>query len=216
MTIRASVCISLSVLSTGGRGCFSTTCVVWTSRKGCCGAGNINGVWCGWFAALHSQCGWGSNSSAALLSLHVHSILLPPGTLHNTTTTLHHPFATRHHTQCDHIHHNLTHSHHTNTPRRELRQVAGRAEAAEAALQQQAASYEARLAKLQAWYGKQAAVVAALRKGKALQDGQVGFTNTNRWGLDRTFEYVCISKGLEVELVVLIACMKDWCCKPAS
>jgi hypothetical protein len=58
--------------------------------------------------------------------------------------------------------------------------VSGRAQAAEAALQQQAASYEARLSKLQAWYSKQTAVVAELRKGRAPRDGLVGFSNTNK------------------------------------
>lgn len=66
------------------------------------------------------------------------------------------------------------------SPRRELQQVSGRVAEAEAALQQQAADFQARLAQLQTWYGKQAAVVAQLRKGKALEDGQIGFTNTNR------------------------------------
>lgn len=64
--------------------------------------------------------------------------------------------------------------------RRELKQASGRAAAAEAALQKQAAGFEARLAQLQAWYNKQAAVVAQLRRGKAPKDGQVGFTNTNK------------------------------------
>jgi multidrug resistance efflux pump len=64
--------------------------------------------------------------------------------------------------------------------RRELNQASGRAAAAEAALQQQAAGFEARLAQLQSWYNKQAAVVAQLRRGKAPKDGQVGFTNTNK------------------------------------
>jgi hypothetical protein len=64
--------------------------------------------------------------------------------------------------------------------RRELREASGRATAAESALQQQAAGFEARLAKLQQWYNRQAAVVAQLRRGKAPQDGQVGFTNTNK------------------------------------
>jgi uncharacterized sporulation protein YeaH/YhbH (DUF444 family) len=64
--------------------------------------------------------------------------------------------------------------------RRELREASGRATAAESALQQQAASFEARLAKLQQWYNRQAAVVAQLRRGKAPKDGQVGFTNTNK------------------------------------
>lgn len=64
--------------------------------------------------------------------------------------------------------------------RRELLQVAGRAQAAEAALQQQAAEYEARLAQLQAWYGKQAAVAGQLRKGKRPAEGSVGFINSNR------------------------------------
>lgn len=64
--------------------------------------------------------------------------------------------------------------------RRELKQASGRAAAAEAALQQQAAGFEARLAQLQSWYKKQAAVVAQLRRGKAPKDGQVGFTNTNK------------------------------------
>jgi hypothetical protein len=58
--------------------------------------------------------------------------------------------------------------------------VSGRAEAAEVALQQAAADYEARLTKLQASYSKQVAVVAELRKGRAPRDGQVGFTNTNK------------------------------------
>lgn len=64
--------------------------------------------------------------------------------------------------------------------RRELREASGRATAAESALQQQAASFEARLAKLQQWYNRQAAVVAQLRRGKAPKYGQVGFTNTNK------------------------------------
>jgi hypothetical protein len=64
--------------------------------------------------------------------------------------------------------------------RRELQQMSGRAAAAEAALQQQAAEYEQRLKQLQAWYGKQAIVAGQLRKGKKPADGSVGFTNTNR------------------------------------
>jgi hypothetical protein len=58
--------------------------------------------------------------------------------------------------------------------------MSGRAAAAEAALQQQAAEYEQRLEQLQAWYGKQAIVAGQLRKGKKPADGSVGFTNTNR------------------------------------
>ncbi len=61
-----------------------------------------------------------------------------------------------------------------------MRVASGRAAAAEAALQQQAAGFASRLAKLQKWYNKQAAVVAQLRRGKAPKDGQVGFTNTNK------------------------------------
>lgn len=63
--------------------------------------------------------------------------------------------------------------------------MSGRAAAAEAALQQQAAEYEARLQQLQTWYGKQAAVVAQMRSGRAPGDGQIGFSNTNRcaWSL---------------------------------
>jgi len=75
--------------------------------------------------------------------------------------------------------------------RRELRAASGRAASAEVALQQQAAAFEARLTKLQAWYNKQAAVVAQLRRGKAPKDGQVGFTNTNRCAPDKLTSTRC-------------------------
>eukprot|EP00775_Hariotina_reticulata_P008710 gene8710-8891_t len=76
--------------------------------------------------------------------------------------------------------------------RRELQQASGRVAKAEAALQQQAAEFQARLAQLQTWYGKQAAVVAQLRKGKALEDGQIGFTNTNRFWVrqEQLFDFI--------------------------
>lgn len=63
--------------------------------------------------------------------------------------------------------------------RRELATVTGRAATAEAALQQQAANYEARLQQLQTLYSRQTAVVAQLRKGKV--PDAVGFRNTNRF-----------------------------------
>ncbi|KAF6257036.1 hypothetical protein COO60DRAFT_1640292 [Scenedesmus sp. NREL 46B-D3] len=64
--------------------------------------------------------------------------------------------------------------------------------AAEAALQQQAAAYEDRLAQLQAWYGKQAVVAGQLRKGRRPAEGSVGFTNTNRFwvGQELVFEFL--------------------------
>eukprot|EP00878_Enallax_costatus_P012649 GHUV01013212.1.p1 GENE.GHUV01013212.1~~GHUV01013212.1.p1 ORF type:complete len:648 (+),score=321.26 GHUV01013212.1:993-2936(+) len=63
----------------------------------------------------------------------------------------------------------------------ELHHVTGRVAAAETALQQQAAHYEARLEQLQTLYSKQTVVVAQLRKGKVPAANAVGFSNTNRF-----------------------------------
>lgn len=74
--------------------------------------------------------------------------------------------------------------------RRELALVTGRVTAAEVALQQQAADYEARLQQLQTLYSRQTAVVAQLRKGKV--PAAVGFRNTNRFWVhhDLLFEFL--------------------------